>query len=278
MRKFIYLNIIISLLFLSCCRNNEQKQTIVGSDSGAVVNPALNYQHLVGAVNWFRKSGEMRACYYQAYKLAKMQLDAKLAKISKNKKRAIIVDIDETLLDNSPFEVNCIETGQGYSSESWKKWTALAKAAPVPGAVEFLNYAKSKNTEVFYISNRKINELESTMKNLDSLKFPYVDKNHTLFRTEGNSKESRRKTVANEYEILLLIGDNLADFSDIFENRDSGLGLSLVEQNKEKFGDNFIILPNPMYGDWEMALYGKDAKPKDHEKGKILKEGLKSSN
>ncbi|MBI5218259.1 MAG: 5'-nucleotidase, lipoprotein e(P4) family [Bacteroidia bacterium] len=276
MKKIIYLSIVICLLFFSCERHEVKDHNSEKKDSVIVADPVSNYQHLVAAIAWYSRSGEMRACYYQAFNLAKMQLDSKLAKMPKNKKKAVVADIDETLLNNIPFEIKCVETGRGYSKEIWEQWTSLSKALALPGALEFCNYAKKKGVEVFYITNRRINELAVTKKNLDSLKFPYADDAHLICRTDENSKEKRRNTVAKDYEILLLIGDNLADFSDVFEKRDTDFGFSAVDQNKEKFGEKFIILPNPMYGDWEMAIYGKNKKFTDAEKGKYLKEELKS--
>lgn len=236
-----------------------------------------NYQHLILSTNWFVRSAEMRACFYQAYNLARLRLDNSLKQPSdETMKKAVIVDVDETVLDNTPFEIKCIETGKGYSSEAWIKWTGLGKAKALPGALEFLTYAKSKGVEVFYVSNRKIAERSSTLKNLDSLGFPYADTTHMLFRTKESSKEERRKSIAANYEIVLMVGDNLTDFDMIFEKRGDDLGFSLVEQNKSKFGDKFIILPNPMYGDWEMALYPKEPKSTDENKGALLMLGLNS--
>lgn len=188
----------------------------------------------------------------------------------------MVVDIDETVLDNTPFEIKCIETGKGYSGDSWIKWTGMGKAKALPGALEFLKYAKSKNVDVFYVSNRKPAEKQATLKNLDSLGFPYADTTHLVLRTKESSKEERRLKISVDYEIIMYIGDNIADFDGIFDKRGDDLGFSLVEQNKSKFGNTFIMLPNPMYGDWEMTLYPKEPKATDDNKGTLLIQGLKS--
>lgn len=252
-------------------------------DGSAAKNPETdtikcgNYQHLVLAASWYSHSAEMRACYYQAYNIAQLRLDNYLDKVTdKLKKRAIVIDIDETVLDNTPFEIKCIETGKGYSGDSWIKWTGQGKAKALPGALEFLKYAKSKNVDVFYVSNRKLPERQSTLENLDSLGFPYADTTHLVMRTKESSKEDRRLRIAIDYEIIMFIGDNLADFDGIFDKRGEDLGFSLVEQNKSKFGNTFIMLPNPMYGEWEMALYPKEPKATDDNKGTLLQQGLKS--
>lgn len=236
-----------------------------------------NYQHLVLSASWYSRSAEMRACFYQAYNIAQLRLDKYLDKATdKSGKRAIVIDIDETVLDNTPFEIKCIETNKGYSGETWIKWTGLGKAKALPGALEFLTYAKSKNVEVFYVSNRKMAERQSTLKNLDSLGFPCADTTHLVLRTKESSKEERRLHIAVDYDIIMFIGDNLADFDGMFDKRGDDLSFSLVDQNKSKFGDKFIVLPNPMYGDWEMALYPKEPKATDENKGTLLLQGLKS--
>lgn len=265
---------LIALIYvISGCQQSSKESDIQKKE----ITSENNYQHLTGAVNWYERSAEMKACYYQAYNFARMLLDKNIVRtVNRGKKNAVVVDIDETLLNNTPFEIKCMETGKGYSSDTWTEWTKLARAAALPGALEFLNYAKSKNVETFYISNRRENEMDATIKNLDSLGFPYVDKDHMLFRTEESSKKNRRAKVTETHEIILLIGDNLADLSEIFEDRSVNFGKDIVDQNKNNFGEKYIILPNPMYGDWEMALPGMNKKISDEEKGKILRQGLNS--
>ncbi len=232
-------------------------------------------EQMVMSVLWYQKAAEMRACYYQAFNLAKMSLDKKLAEVKTKKKKAVVVDVDETVLNNVPFEAKCIETGKPFSQEDWKKWTDLSAAEPLPGAVEFLQYAQSKGVETFYITNRLTNETESTLKNLRKYNFPNVDSAHFLAKTTESSKTLRRSKVSENYEILLLVGDNLLDFSDIFTNRENNYGLENVDANKQLFGDIFIILPNPMYGDWERAIYGKE-KLNSVEKARKRKTSVKS--
>ena len=88
--------------------------------------------HLLMATAWYQKSAEMRAIYYQTYYLAKLALETKLSKHDSRPHPAVVLDIDETVLDNSPFEVNCITTGQSYSPDFWKSWTNKASAKALP--------------------------------------------------------------------------------------------------------------------------------------------------
>jgi 5'-nucleotidase (lipoprotein e(P4) family) len=275
-KAILFCGILAAFVFVAFTIENGNKTS--GNDPVSDTVKCGNYQHLVLATSWYSRTAEMRACYYQAYNIAQLRLDNYLSNkyTDLTKKMAVVVDIDETVLDNTPFENKCIETGKGYSGEAWVKWTGLGKAKALPGALEFLQYAKSKKVEVFYVSNRKTPERQSTLKNLDSLGFPFADTTHLVLRTKESSKEERRLKIAVDYDIIMYVGDNIADFDGIFEKRGDDLGFSLVDQYKSQFGNKFIVLPNPMYGDWEMALYPKEPKATDENKGTLLKQGLKS--
>lgn len=209
--------------------------------------------HMQLATLWYQQSAECRALYYQAYELARLRLD-KALEISSKEKNAVVVDIDETVLDNSPYQAWCILNGKNYP-EGWAEWTSKAEAKALPGAVEFLNYAASKGVEVFYITNRKKKEMEATIKNLQKEGFPMADTLHVLPRTDVSNKESRRQKVAQNHKIVLLAGDNLNDFAEFWEKQSPSVRQAIADSLKTEFGRQFIILPNPMYGDWENALY-----------------------
>lgn len=244
MKNLVFTSLIALVLSVFSCKN-------ANTDTELKKDTVSNNKHLEKSVLWFQKSAEMRAIYYQTYNWAKIILDKRIAELPSNTKKAIIVDIDETILDNSPYMASLIKTSSKYNEDTWHYWVNLTKAGALPGAVDFLNYAKTKNVEVFYISNRRLDELQATMKNLDSLNFPYIDTKYFLFRTDEKSKELRRKLVSKDYEIIMLIGDNLLDVSEVFENRQNNYGFGLVDSLKNEFGNRFFILPNPMYGDWE---------------------------
>jgi len=233
-------------------------------------------EHLVLATAWYQKSAEMRACYYQAYHLAKIKLDDHLAKHTGNKPTAVIFDIDETLFNNSPFEVHLIKTGEVYTKDTWNEWTQKAEAKALPGALEFTQYVQSKGVELFYISNRKINELGKTLNNLKTENFPFADSIHLLLRSlnQNSDKTERRNQVIQNYDVLLYVGDNLTDFSEDFANRGTDLGFAMVDSLYKQFGDKYIILPNPMYGEWENALYGNDFRLSEPKKRALRKEVL----
>lgn len=216
--------------------------------------PEFNHDYLAYATIWFQKSPEAKALYYQGFNVAKMQV-AEFAKQKGDKPQVVVVDIDETMLDNSPFQAQEVIENRDFSSDFWFDWTKLGRASAVPGAVEFSKYCESLGIEIMYISNRKTNELEATLHNLDSLGFAYARQQNMYFKETESSKKARRQKVSENYDIIMLIGDNLNDFSEVFENRGDDWGVALVNQYSEEFGRRFIILPNPMYGEWEQSMY-----------------------
>lgn len=212
---------------------------------------------MMGATLWVQNAAEYRALSYQSFNLAKLHLNADLKHTTRDKKRAVVVDIDETILNNSPLLAKLILEGKGYSSENWEKWINFASAKALPGGVEFLNWANSQGVEVFYITNRKVKFFDSTYKNLKEVGYP-IKKENLLMRTTKRSKDSRRAHVSKKYHIVLLMGDQLGDFSEIFDRKSLTTMAILVDSKKNSFGKKFIVLPNPLYGAWIWGLYNNN--------------------
>ena len=262
MKKLLILLLISS--FIAACNNTGTEETTQKETKST-------NEYMVLATNWYQQSAEMRAIYYQSFNLAKVLVVVNKNEQLTDKKPAVVLDIDETLLNNSPFQGKAIETGIGYNSETWKAWTDEAKAEPLPGAIEFLNYAKEQGVEVFYISNRKVNELGSTMENMKEKGFPNVDSSFIFLKKETSDKTERRAKVSENYEIILFVGDNLTDYSEIYAKRGEDMGFDVVDENKNDFGKKFIILPNPMYGEWESAIYKNSYKWTTEQKDSLRK-------
>lgn len=235
--------------------------------------------YLEAAVLWQQSSGERRALSYQTFTLARMLLDRDLRMNRRSKmKRAVIVDVDETVLDNSAFQAWMIKNHRPYEAQSWTEWCNRAVATAVPGAVEFLRYANSRGVRVFYITNRKLTEKEGTATNLKKVGFPEVNEQTLLVSTDpkSSSKEPRRLSISSRYRVVLLMGDDLNDFAEVFEtSKTVSTRDDAVVRNKAQFGARFIVLPNPMYGHWEDAIYGEGrltAGEKAEKRLKALKE------
>lgn len=215
--------------------------------------------HLTLAVLYHQRAPEYRALCYQSYNLAAVRLKQLVKRKGTAQGLAVVMDLDETVLDNSPFEAKCILNNSNYPVQ-WKEWCELARAEAVPGSVEFINSAKQLGVEVVYISNRKEEFRKVTRNNMTTLGIPEVRDEHLLLRVKESGKEARRQEVAKQFDIVLLIGDNLNDFSELFENAKGDDRISKTNDLKQEFGEKFIMLPNSMYGEWESDLYSEKNK------------------
>lgn len=200
------------------------------------------------ATVYVQQSPEYIALAEQAYAMARTSLENQVK--TANAPLAVVLDIDETVLDNSPYQAKQILENFNYPTH-WDEWINKEEAKPVPGSLEFLQYADAKGIVIFYISNRKAHLLEATINNLNKYNYPQVDSNHIMLRTSTSSKEERRQKVLDQgLEIALLIGDNLDDMGAEFEVDDPTQRNAAVYANQAKFGSKYIVLPNPTYGKW----------------------------
>ena len=222
----------------------------------------LDYQ--ASGVLYTQKAAEYRALAYQAFNIARERLDAdfdkknlkRLPKAVRKMPRAIVVDIDETVLDNSPSNASQIKNNRSFNTTDWYAWGEMRKAKAVPGSVEFLNYAVSKGVKIFYISNRDEVQRQATIDNLKSVGFNDVVSERVMLRINGESpKGPRRDVVAATYRIVLLVGDNLDDFTSAFEKKSIAERFAETDRMRDRWGKTFIVLPNAMYGTWENAIY-----------------------
>jgi 5'-nucleotidase (lipoprotein e(P4) family) len=231
----------------------------------------VDNEYQTGSILWTQSSAEYRAVAYQTFVLARLRLDENLRsrKLRGSPQRAaVIVDADETVLDNSRFQAELILRGLPYDPQAWRAWCQRAEAGAVPGALDFLTYAARRGVMVFYITNRRQAEKVGTIANLQKLGFPNVSDETVMVREEGApaSKESRREKVAARYRIVLLVGDNLNDFADSFAGKSIAERAAEVDRERAEFGTRFIVVPNPMYGDWENAVYQNKPGLTDAEK------------
>ncbi|MBP6575556.1 MAG: 5'-nucleotidase, lipoprotein e(P4) family [Flavobacteriales bacterium] len=216
---------------------------------------ALSQQNADAAI-YQNSSAEIHRLFQQCYELAQQRLDANLAK-PHVLPAAVIVDIDETVLDNSPYQITNVAKGRTFTQANWAEWTTKAEAKALPGSLDFLRYAKSRGCSIFYISNRSIAEKEATIKNLASLGFPDADDRHVLCMDKTSDKTERRAQVKAGHYVALLCGDQLRDFDESFKDRATDHGRQRVEGMQDTLSNYFIMLPNAMYGTWLDAVSGK---------------------
>jgi 5'-nucleotidase (lipoprotein e(P4) family) len=221
-----------------------------------------------------QRAAEYKALCLQAFNLASLRVE-EISKQNSPRPKAIITDIDETFLDNSPYAVDQAIRGKDYEATSWYEWTAKGIADTLTGAHRFFTFAASKNIEIFYITNREETERAGTLKNLQHFNFPFADNAHLILRQSVSSKEPRRQQVANTHDIVLLLGDNLADFSDLFDKKTEKEREQNVQLLRNEFGKKFIVLPNANYGGWEDAVYQNARHWTAAQKDSIIKAVLK---
>ncbi len=220
------------------------------------------------AVLWQHSSAEAYWLYQQSYEYATWKLEVMLESIEQDKQMvdsaewdrrplAVIVDIDETVLDNSPYQVTAVKNGKTFTPADWKTWTDKASAKASPGAREFLVAARDGGCEVFYITNRDQSERASTLKNLQDAGFPNGDDDHLLLMEGTSDKTARRAVVRSTHHVLLLVGDQLRDFDERFKDRSVDNGRNIVDAMHDSLSEHFILLPNPMYGTYRDAIQGK---------------------
>ena len=248
---------------------------------------AVPQNDLLNATLWMQKSVEYKATVDGIYALAKMRLDQALAdkawtalpdmqgKDFEGKPVALIADLDETAIDNNVYEASLVTRNTGYSGKDYDKYVKDEKAGAEPGAVDFFKYAASKGVEVFYISNRKGDQEKATRENLERLGFPLDDKVDTVLLEHEkpdwkSAKGSRDAVVAKDYRVVMMLGDNLGDFTDKASGSPDER-MAAYKAAQDHWGHDWIMLPNPEYGSWESASFGGDwsKSPDERRKEKI---------
>jgi 5'-nucleotidase (lipoprotein e(P4) family) len=272
--------LLLATLLASASCAARSVSTTIGPSAAA---SAVTHENL-NAVVWMQTALEYEASALQAFRLAHMQLDSALANPSwtaaieqtgdPSQKRgtAVVLDVDETVLDNSYYQARMIRDRTEYSSATWDPWVQEARATAIPGAVEFTRYAASKGVTVFYVTNRTANLEEATRRNLVALGFPVQTSGATdapldtvLTRAErpewqASAKGARRAHIASGYRILLLIGDDLGDFVADASGTVAERQTKTAPQ-EDWWGRRWIMVPNPSYGSWERAVIGPSKDP-----------------
>ena len=234
----------------------------------AVLAPSDN----LNAVLWQQTSAEYHANSLQSFKQAQLALEVLLkqptltAAIEQTGNfsglpPAVVVDVDETMLDNSAFQARLVKSGGVYTESAWAAWCNERAALALPGAREFSNFANSRGVRIIYLSNRDVSLTEVTRQNLAEQGFSDSSNTATfLFRDKANqmdTKGQRRAFAAQKYRLVMLIGDNLGDFNEGYKASQSARR-TLVTDFSDYWGARWIMIANPTYGSWEQTLYGFD--------------------
>ena len=245
---------------------------------------------LLNAVLWMQRSVEFKASALTAFALARVRLDQALADPNwtgapkeqagayQSLPPAVILDIDETIFDNSGYQAWMVLKGTTFDPKTWNAYVNTMTSLPIPGALEFAQYADSKGVKVFYITNRVAEEEPATRKNLEKLGFLMGGNADTMLMARkqsdwGSAKGMRCAHVARSYRVLLNVGDNFGDFVDEFRGNEAER-LKVLEQHKDRWGREWIMIANPSYGSFESAPFGHDFKLPEGEKRKLKRGAL----
>lgn len=186
---------------------------------------------------------------------------------------AVVVDVDETVLDNTPYQARQIrDAGPGFDDASWSAWVHERRARPLPGAVEFARSVDAKGVTMFYVTNRSAADREATVDNLRAAGFPLPQDGATVMvvdesRGWTSDKASRRREIDRTHRVVVMLGDNLGDFLGGI-SVDNARRAALVAPHESWWGERWFMLPNPAYGSWESAItrWCADPAAKDDER------------
>lgn len=233
---------------------------------------------------WMQRAVEYRANALTVYALARIRLDEALADKNwtaapaeqkgdfQNLPPAVVLDVDETVLDNSKYEVWLMRADQSFSTKTWNQFCAAQISVAIPGAVEFTKYAETKGVKVFYVTNRGAETEKDTRENMQKLGFP-LGGNVDTFLMQGEkpewtgAKSTRRAAITKDYRVLLNIGDNLGDFDDRYRTSEADR-VKAFEAGMPYWGKQWLMLANPTYGSFDTAPYGHDFKKSRDEQRK----------
>lgn len=264
MRVLTFAPALLASLLLAACATTSPRLT-----ESAATSPAHDN---LNATAWMQASAEYEATVRGIYAAAMRSLDAALADPSwqalpdsefragfESKPPAIVVDADETMIDNSAYQARNIKENRGYTIETWQAWVQAGAARAMPGAVEFARHADAHGVTIFFVTNRDApEETEATIANLRALGFPIADDASNVMlrgdlRAPAREKGERRQLIERDYRVVLMLGDNLADFLD-GTSADIASRQALMAPYRDWWGVRWFMLPNPAYGSWENAI------------------------
>jgi len=272
----------LSLLFLAAALAGCHRD-VVRVDAPSPRAATVAADDNLNAVLWMQTAVEYRANALQTYRAATRELDRALkdrnwdaldASERGNPARglppAVVFDVDETVLDNSPYQARLVAAGSEYDEAQWDAWVREQKATALPGVVEFAKAAKARGVALFFISNRAVHLKDATLANLRAVGLPVNDDAFLGLGTvvpdcdqEGSDKNCRRQLIGRSHRVLMQFGDQLGDFVQVAPNT-AERREALLDTHRAWIGERWWVLANPSYGSWEPALFDNDYRqPRD---------------
>lgn len=297
-QSLLFVTVLSSLFALGGCRSLPDSDMADAPATTAPLAAHVAADDNLNAVLWVQRSAEYRAATETLYRAATDKLDAALkdpgwdalvpgerATAARGLPPAVVMDIDETVLDNSPYQARLVREGKEYNEATWDAWVREEKAKPVPGVVAFAQAAQAKGVTVIYISNRAEHLIAPTLANLRAVGLPVKDDSVFLglgtfvadCEQEGSEKLCRRQLAGRSYRVLMQFGDQLGDFAQILANTPE-MRATLQAEYQGWFGERWWMLPNPTYGSWEPAMFGNDWRQPREQRRSAKREALDVAN
>tara|TARA_R110002073_G_scaffold11861_1_gene53260 strand:- start:37456 stop:38400 length:945 start_codon:yes stop_codon:yes gene_type:complete len=301
--KVSFIPFVAAFLAAAGCAHGDGSQGAASSSAaraGQLSNIAVSPNDNMNAVLWMQTAAEYRGNSLVIYQSAAGKLSHVIAAKDhtasieqgemagcvpghpcanakfKKMPSAIVLDIDETVLDNSAYQARLIRDNAQWDANTWDEWIASREAGAIPGAVDFIRAVKESGAAVVYITNRNCSvrsknagadpcpQREDTLENMKALGFPSLSGKDLLLlqnqRPEwgASEKRARREYVAKSYRIAMLIGDDLGDLAPDVKSLSIDSRFDAVNKYRDLYGVYWFQLANPTYGSWMNPFKGKD--------------------
>ena len=204
------------------------------------------------SIRWVRDAAEYRAAVLQIYRQATSRVESEASgRISGS--WAVVLDADETVLNNATYQLERARQGLAFTQESWTAWVRRREATPVPGAATFLGRVRALGGRIAIVTNRLQSECADTIAVFEVHRLAF---DAMLCRPDGtpSDKNPRFEAVAagrtpagaTPLEIIAFIGDNILDFPKLTQKVTAAGDTAFSD-----FGVRYFLIPNPMYGSWQ---------------------------
>jgi 5'-nucleotidase (lipoprotein e(P4) family) len=237
---------------------------------------------LLWAAAWRETAAEFGALCHQAYNLARLRVELAIARrAATDRPLAVITDVDDTVFHSASYWGHLIEEGRDFFDDAaWDEWVTKDLFTAVPGALDFVNFCRENDVEVFYVTNRDQGERthEHALRQLQGLGFAYADDSHLTVYRETSDKTPTRESVAASHEVVVILGDNLNDYKRDYYVADVYERYALMERDRLDYGDRFVLLPNPTDGHWVRAIFGEsEPEPSDENRALLRRAAIRST-
>ncbi len=232
---------------------------------------------LTYALAWKQTAAEYQALYYQGFNIARLHVEAALqARQSGDKPLAVITDVDDTVLHPLSYWGALVKQRMDFFDDAlWDRWVEANQVTATPGALAFLEFCARNGVEVFYVTSRDQGEQTEAfaLANLTRVGFPFADANHVTVLRDSSNKEPRQDAIMADYQVVVMLGDSLNDFRRKFYVRGDIEGrIAVMEEDRDKFGHQYVVFPNPTDGHWLAAIFGDSEPPPTQENRAILEQ------